>query len=437
MHLVKYFLLFLITLFSSKLYATTANSDELKLTYVLPIPINNFKTCLSLFEAPKYQPQILKRLVDGPKEQQDTLPGKIHDISNKPPESESIFNKIMDNWLESGHYNQNQINLLRSRDQSLPQDRTHYIEFEQANESVGLRVLDASDLLFYASLPAADSSTSSKPVSLIETLYQFDLPERVASKQGVAPAYIWELGLLSAPHFFQKGIESIFFQVAYMLDFNYNQSGMMVFRSTEQLEKINLQIYGISRRKLVPKYQELGFEVVTEKDEKGQTVEKVFPDGMVLIKISGANFLKKHFLSQTIPASEIHSVKRDPKYLTDSDFSKKWYANMRHLKTLRFEIKSQSDLENGHFELQRRYQRLLSQPNFSQAQWDAWRDFIEFHYVLWNSIPKSIRPQEWDVIQLQLTRCLSLTYLKTVPIGLQTYQQLLAQIPQIRFLVAR
>ncbi|MCB0378749.1 MAG: hypothetical protein KDD33_09675 [Bdellovibrionales bacterium] len=253
--------------------------------------------CGQIFRMPTYEVQMLTS----------------NPFSNQPPAAKaetlpaSRRSALVDEWLEntllewqkSGHYKPEQIQFLREKEQNLDPERTSYHSTSYAGRFSGIRVFDGSDL------PIIDSVTwghihARDPRTPIEKQYGIRFPERDLRKT----AYLWELGLQSAPHFFIEGVRANFVQMARWLDSNYNMNGMAAFGQTSQVDNLNFAIYAIARPKLVGRFEALGFKKVID-EHSGKEI--VFADGMHLIRMSGATLLNNFFWGKSVPETDSYS----------------------------------------------------------------------------------------------------------------------------------
>ncbi|MCB0378031.1 MAG: hypothetical protein KDD33_06025 [Bdellovibrionales bacterium] len=260
-------------------------------------------SCKNIFTMARYGARVLQATPEGLRSS-DT---SFHWADHRPPETLKLVDRILDGWLESGFYTTDNIKMLRARDQSLPAIRTKYVSIEHQGQVSGIRIFDGSELPTNQGMPWFHIPGGKEALTPIERIYNIQLPERLMRP----PAFIWELGLHGAPKHFIKGADSTFSNVAFLLDAHYNNMNFRVMGTLDTIKENNMQIYAIVRESLLGKFREYGLEPVWLASSNGVVQPYRFPDGMVLVKMSGADFIKEHFYKPSHPDTRDGYAKED------------------------------------------------------------------------------------------------------------------------------
>ncbi len=214
------------------------------------------------------------------------------------PRTQKAIAGLFEAYGASGHYQPRDMVMLKARDDALDPLRTKYVEILSEGEVSGIRIFDGStETLNHGIL--WNTPAGGRERTPIERVYEFTFPERRFGKR----ATIWELGLLVAPKHFVNGVESAMANIAFVLDAHYNSMNYRVFKKTDVIQQNDLQIYGVARPKLVPHYRKYGLAPVMVVNSKGEAKPLQFSDGMVLLKVSGEEFIYKNFDRPIHPAT--------------------------------------------------------------------------------------------------------------------------------------
>lgn len=297
----------------------------------------------------------------------------------------NVVERILKNWKDSGHYTNPMIDGLRRKEAGLAPERTTYHLFESGSQMVGIRAYDGTIFpevmgIRWINIDAKDFRTP------IERAYNISFAERMLDHGG----YVIELGLLSAPHFFEGGVKAIFHRVAQSLDKNYNFDEYAAFKDTRVITEKHLALYGIARPSLVPHYEALGFKKVRYNNDAGQRQDVVFEDGMYLIKIRGDEFIQRYFEELGVPSTPQYRIKEDPNFKVDRNFltlRNKLLQDHTYLNPLSREMAAKV-----YFQLARELAVVMNTPGEAPTKWKAWRDFIEEFHMFLNSVPKDFIP---------------------------------------------
>lgn len=251
--------------------------------------------CRNLFPVIRYGSKVMMASPDGFRQS-----SMVYYNSNvRPAETVKALENILASMREWESVSEANIETLRGRDHLLPPMRTKYVTIEHEGHTSGIRIIDASDNPFNFGMPWISVPSGSSARTLIELLYNYNLPERYFEK----PAFIWELGLLGSSKHFKAGSLSALSHVAFALDSHYNKMNFRVFGDLSVIKELDFQIYAIARPVMVPIYKKMGFATLPVIDSRGVISPFAFPDGMVLIKMTGSDFIERYFFKPAHPAT--------------------------------------------------------------------------------------------------------------------------------------
>ncbi len=285
-----------------------------------------------------------------------------------PKEAETLA-EIFQGWRESGRVTDlAALEAMQARASAGSPLRSKYVVILDGGHFSGLRITDGSTHVMNYGMSWFKDPISRSQMTL-ETRYGIRVPERVEGEE----SYIWSLELLISPHHFIQGTEAIFSNVAFLLDAHYNKMEYRVFGDLSSIEALNFQIYANAKPELVDHYREYGFEPIWMFDQTGQV--QTMPDGLVLIKASGADFIRKNFYRSSHPATRSGGGVEDVQRVEDI---------MGQLHKMNRELR---DTEMGGFKDFEHWRRTLMSfmneqaSRYEKAQTDAERQIIYFHSV--------------------------------------------------------
>jgi hypothetical protein len=355
-------------------------------------------TCSALFSEVRYGTKIFKLRPDNHIAiEQAWLPA-----SQQPPHVVRLVEKTLSFWHRTGHYNQEQINHLRRIDRSLPPIRTHYLQIDYLDHTSSIRIFDGSENVINGIIPWHRVPRGGSVLTPIERIYNYRFPER----QQEGGAFIIEMGLLGNPKVFKDGVYRIFDAVAQFIDTAYNQMNYRTFGDLRIINQRNLQIYGIARPALVEHYAQYGLRPVMVSDGSGDWTPFQFPDGMILLKVSGSEWIERHLEGHIFPSVEGEPLQARTNLITPSQHQLN--LSVDHIPI--FQISSMADFWQKWNEIVYYYSNFYyNSPAQSLQREQSYRYLVEGLYVLyksevyWRERHPAIAAYRFDLIKSLLT----------------------------------
>jgi hypothetical protein len=299
---LKIFFLFLLTSFfgTPKVAANTVTAvmsnvlsakEELETRSCKNVFLAKFKIEVVTW---KYSPGASDDVVAESKVQ--TMPDKAEAAAVK------IRERILSEWVQGRGYTLEQAESLRKIDDGLDPARTSYFSFEDNQGHFnGVRLIDGSSKPLAHGEFRNEISTQSAKFPFEDSLAKqgYLLPERQLEDQTGKPAHLLSIGLLNVDRHFQKGADSLLRNISHLyVDRNYNNFQFRLSGDVSKIKENNLQIYIICRPTHVQIYESFGFYQVLDSRNRHSIKTN---EGLHLMKISGADFLKRYFLAAGEP----------------------------------------------------------------------------------------------------------------------------------------
>lgn len=313
--------------------------------------------------------------------------------ADRPEAFNQIADKILKSWSQIHAYTSAEnITILQQRDRNLDPMRLAYFNFEnEMGESIGIRIFDASDIVYRQSRPwkEVDPVTSQAPLEISKPGFQ--LPGRDSKK----PFFALELGLLNADPGLARGTEFAFTQVAEFLDVHYNGSEFTFFGHTEKAEKLNMMVYAQTRSHQVAFFEKYGLKPIIQKLEDGSEAPIEVTPGMILIGATTKDFLHRNFGKRIFANSKGSSGK--PAEINMQEMIKHNQEYLRKIDQKRMTFTNLAD----YYTIAQKLHYLLSvakeDPLYSETQGQRLTIFFQLYLETINSLPESLRDQEsWE-----------------------------------------
>ncbi len=314
---------------------------------------------------------------------------KVFDEHDLNTYTDEIVKKILGNWLQSGHYNEDQVNTLYRLDRSLSAMRTHYVSFEHQGMHAGIRIFDGSVRPYSYGRDWFSASLTDNRIPIEIRNPDLLLPGRQVVNGVEEPKKIIELGLLDGPRYFTKAVESAYAQVAVWLDQTYNSDDYAVFQRMDRMSDV--LVYGVTRERLVPTQLEMGFELVMSTVAGGDISPMRTQDGLFLISISGQDFIRRHFNKFRLPEAR-DQVQQLSEEAWEQHFDQLTAWN-RRVDQVRIEINS---IEEANELLKRALEEynLWARRDVMvtvRESFHPYRNLVESFYIVYASIPIELK----------------------------------------------
>lgn len=251
-------------------------------------------------------------------------------IGEPYPVFRRVFEEAMGGWQG---YTPAQQQLMREINDQIAVHRVHWIQFQFRPEDIpevalpadaqgvaALRMVDGSQPRTKSMGVTMDYSrdTEGDPTKLMEALTPIELsPKNRAAgyllpfrKPGkVTPTHLMHIGVATNVRRFQGGMFVLMGHAARLLDMHYNNSMMKTFKSTQEIEKLDMHVVTSAVPRLAEVYKKFGFEdwgdgytkeasEIIVVDTAGQAniqsgPRPTLPDGMVLLVMKAELFLQR------------------------------------------------------------------------------------------------------------------------------------------------
>lgn len=229
---------------------------------------------------------------------------------------DEIFYRILNDWRTNKNYsNEDALRLLQDH-QSLDPRRLKFITVEQmtlngepSSYFSGIRIYDSSKNYRIKNILQNYKDSKSMPELVFPN---FDLKSTL-TKAGIrALDNHWTLGLIDIETNYKDALKTLVAQVAYNLDANYNHNDYFLTRSTQSIEKddLNILIYTNHR---IRAYYKRALKIDPLKDENGnEIILKKNGKEYYLFHMYGSEFIRKYFQIAFM----------EPSFSTNKDVSK-------------------------------------------------------------------------------------------------------------------
>ena len=217
---------------------------------------------------------------------------------------ESILEQTLHDWLKSGDYTREQIEDLRKQHAQLDPNRIHFISIQDLDEN-GI-------MNYYSSIRIYDSSVVPKINSKkhfaqknpnIKSQVELNFPnvdlEQILETAGIEKATnTWNIGLIDIIKPYPDAIKSLLAQTADLLDLHYNDRMYFEEKSTESIERDEVDIVFYANERIKSYYERL-FGIIPLKNSKGQNIILSKESGnYYLFHMTGSYFIRKFFQIQ-------------------------------------------------------------------------------------------------------------------------------------------
>lgn len=383
-------------------------ASALSATWLIPGPVvskSNSRQCINLFSNP-FSVHAISHEIDadgnyGPKVKYSTHVGR-------PASYDQVAAKIFRAWGDiHGYTSAENLSMLAERDRRLGPMRTSYFLFENEDgQNVGIRVFDASDIVFRAETPwpEGSASPSAAPVELSKP--GFKLPGRNSGK----PFYALELGLLNGDPSLSRGTEYAFTNVASRLDTDYNGGEFAYFGRTLKIKNLDMMIYAQTRAHQVSFFEKYGLKPVLQKNETNELAPVEVASGMILIGATAEDFIEKNFTQKVFTTKKDEAARFD-----EAQMKLEIKANQEFLTELEKRIISPISL-NDFARLEQKLTETLirakSHPANSEARNEILFQILTIYFQFVNSVPPQWRhTPNWS----NLRKILLSAFLQTSP----------------------
>lgn len=321
----------------------------------------------------------------------------------RPDEYDKVDEKILQSWAQVHSYTTpEKIKMLKDRSRDLDHLRTSYFYYQnEAGDSIGIRVFDASTEVYFQGEKWTDISASTSKAPLEISLPGFLLPGRADAKKFFA----WELGLLNADPSLAKGTELAFTQVAMRLDTAYNDEGYTFFGSTQTVAQLKMKIFAQTRLAQVPFFEKYGLKPVMKRGADGIERPIELTPGMILIAADAQDFITINFGLRLFANRKSESQRYDEKSMMDHIKHNQEF--LRQLDQNKLEISSLDELSQISLKLIDFLKNTKRFPAWSEYQSQNLNLFVTSYFRLINSIPEKWRSSSWKNMRHLLLRALT------------------------------